>query len=136
MWPSYLCHSWSSLPKSLFLFLQGHQLYRIRNHSEYDGILITSSKSPFPNKATFTSLPHHPADVKDISKVYGGNNKEFVKMGIYQEIQKHTVLKTQLPQLEGPECLPRKSSVETVSFLSNASTDNNITFHQLHLTTL
>lgn len=62
--------------------------------TEYDGILITSSKSPFPNKATFTSPPPHPADVKDISKVYGSNNKEFVKMGIYQEIQKHTVLKT------------------------------------------
>ena len=65
--PLYL--SPSSLPKPLFLFfflfvflfLQGHQLYWIKNHPEYDGILITSSESPFPNKATFTSpQPTHP----------------------------------------------------------------------------
>lgn len=63
-----VCLSPSSLPKSLFLFFSFFCLcffsYKDTSYiglgitlTEYDGILITSSESPFPNKATFTSPP-------------------------------------------------------------------------------
>lgn len=77
-----------------------------------------------------------PTDMKDVSKIYVDNNKEFIKMGLSQGIQNNMPLHPLPSSRRAQNFFPMKSSVEVVQFLSDASINNNIFFQRLHPTPL